>query len=96
MTMALVLAAATLSGCATTNQRLQQAATQQGQTRAAVILPDLPQACREAIGAVDPKEGEKWRGVQLRWRIVRENENEIKAACASFYDDLKRRLAQSN
>jgi len=95
MTTALLASVLMISGgCASTNKRLQQAAIQQGQARAAVILPDLPQACRDAIGGVNPKEGEKWRGVQLRWRVVRENENEIKAACAAFYDDLKTRLAK--
>ncbi|ASY62548.1 hypothetical protein SJ05684_c10910 [Sinorhizobium sojae CCBAU 05684] len=59
-----------------------------------MILPDLPQACRDATGVVNPKEGEKWRGVQLRWQVVRENENEIKTACAEFYDQLRQRLAK--
>ena len=91
--MALVLAAVILNGCQTTEKRLHQAAIAQGQARAAVILPDLPQACRDAICSVQPKENEKWRGVQLRWSVVRSNENEIKAACAAFYDDIRARYA---
>lgn len=91
--MGLVLILATLNGCAgTAARRIQEASTRQGQTNASVILPDLPQACRDAIGIVLPHEGEKWRAVQLRWEVVRANENEIKMACVAFYDDLRARL----
>lgn len=81
------------SSCVTADRRLHAAAITQGQVKAALNLPDLPQACRDAIGIVIPKEREKWRGVQLRWEVVRENENEIKAACAAFYDELRAKYA---
>lgn len=91
-TILLLVSLLITGGCTTTNKRLAAAATQQGQARAALILPDLPQACRDAIGIVLPHEGEKWRAVQLRWEVVRANENEIKMACVAFYDDLRARL----
>ena len=91
---ALALALTTLSGCATTGKRLAAAAAAQGQARAAVILPDLPDTCRELMGLVEPREGEKWRAVQLRWEAVRINQNDRTAACTAFYDDLKTRLKQ--
>ena len=93
--MALALVAGTLSGCKTTDRRLHDAAVTQGQVRAIIALPDLPDACREAMGIVQPKEGEKWRAVQLRWEIIRSHQNERLAACAAFYDDIRARYAQS-
>lgn len=92
--MALVLAAVTLTGCKTTSQRLHDASVTQGQVRALVALPDLPAACREAMGIVQPKEGEKWRAVQLRWQVVRSHQNDRLAACSAFYDQLRDRLAK--
>lgn len=92
--MALGLALAISSGCQTTDKRLKQAAAAEGQARAAVILPSLPEPCRQAMGLVQPNEGEKWRAVQLRWEALRTNENAIKAACAGFYDDIRSRMAK--
>ncbi len=84
---ALALALTTLSGYATTDERLTAAAKTQGWAKAAVILPDLPETCRELMGPVEPREGEKWRSVQLGC-------NDRTAACAAFYGDLKIRLKQ--
>lgn len=85
-----------LTGCQSTEKRLSEAATRQGYVRAAVILPELPQPCRNEMDLVVPRENEKWRHVQIRWEVVRGNENEIKAACATFYDNLRTRLATVN
>lgn len=56
---------------------------------AGVALPDLPAECRERMGRVVPKEGEKWRWVQKRWEMVAEAADQRAARCAAFYDDTK-------
>lgn len=81
--------AAICSGCATTEQRLTAAAGTSGRIASGVDLPDQPAECREPMGRVVPKEGEKWRWVQKRWEIVADAEDQRRARCAAFYDDVQ-------
>lgn len=81
------------SSCVTVGKRLNSAATLQGTAQAPTNLPELPPVCREELERVIPKSGEKWRGVQHRWEVVRQNENDIKMACVGFYEDLRARYA---
>lgn len=84
-----MLTALICSGCATTERRLTVAAGTSGRIAAGVDLPDLPADCREPMGRVVPKEGEKWRWVQKRWEIVADAEDKRTARCAAFYDDVE-------
>jgi hypothetical protein len=84
----LALMALICSGCATTERRLTVAAGTTGRIAAGIDLPDLPAECREPMGRVVPKEGEKWRWVQKRWETVADAEDKRVARCAAFYDDV--------
>lgn len=87
--MALGSMALTSAGCTTTEQRLTAAAGTSGTIAAGVNLPDLPAECREPMGRVVPKEGEKWRWVQKRWEMVADAADQRTARCAAFHDDMK-------
>ncbi|AYD00040.1 hypothetical protein NCHU2750_06430 [Neorhizobium sp. NCHU2750] len=56
-------------------------------------LPDWPAQCSADMPVVVPKDGEKFRFIQDRWEIVRDNENKKNAWCSQFYADAKANAA---
>lgn len=81
-----------LNGCASTEVRLAMAAETQGRAGAGVVLPDLPAECRQHIGRVVPKSGEKVRWTQKRWEYSADAVDRQIDDCAAFYDDTKNRF----
>lgn len=79
-----------LSGCGNTDlTRIDTAAKAQGVTQARVSLPDLPERCRDPMGRVVPKVGEKARWSQKRWEYSADNIDRQITDCAAFYDTTK-------
>lgn len=81
-----------LNGCASTEGRLTAAAETQGRVSAGVSLPDLPAECRQHMGRVVPKSGEKVRWTQKRWEYSADAVDRQIDDCASFYDTTKNRF----
>jgi hypothetical protein len=79
-------------GCRSTEGRLIEAAKAQGQAKAQVIIPALPDECRKHMGRVYPKAGEKARWTQKRWEFSADAVDRQIDDCAAFNDDLKSKL----
>jgi len=79
------------SGCTTTEarqtERLVAASKTLGVTRAKTNPPDLPSECREHMGRVVPKAGEKARWTQKRWEFSADQIDAQIDRCAQFHDD---------
>jgi hypothetical protein len=80
------------SSCVTTDT-VGQAAVARAQVQANVYLTPQPEACRDEMPLVRPKQDEKWRSVQLRWEVVRKNENDTKKLCWELREADAKRLA---
>lgn len=76
-------------GCVTDQEKYSAAIATQAVAAAPTNLPEWPVQCDEPMPTVIPKDGEKFRFVQDRWEIVRDNENKTKAWCSRFYADAK-------
>ncbi len=82
------------SGCGSTEiARLHEASNAAGKARAAYTLPPWPAECAEPMARVIPKTGEKARWTQKRWEIIAEAADRRTEDCATFYLDLRSRLA---
>ncbi len=79
------------TGCQTTEQKqtatVVAAAQAIGITRAQPIRPVLPPECREHMGRVIPKLGEKARWTQKRWEYSADQVDAKIDRCAQFHDD---------
>jgi len=84
-----------LSACSTTSQRLGAISTQAGKTRAAITLPDIPEACTAYIERVYPKLGEKARWTQKRWEFIADNRDQQARDCRKWWDDYKASVEKS-
>ncbi|WP_371833503.1 hypothetical protein [Ferirhizobium litorale] len=83
-----------MSGCSNTEaQRMHAAAETAGEARAAYALPPWPAECARPMERVTPKAGEKARWTQKRWEIVADATDQRIGDCATFYGDLRSRLA---
>lgn len=87
--MMLILA----GGCVTDQEKYSAAIVRQAVAAAPTNLPDWPKQCSDDMPMVIPKDGEKFRFIQDRWEIVRDNENKTKAWCSQFYADAKAKTA---
>ena len=72
---------------------MHKAAKDAGEARAAYTLPPWPAECAERMARVIPKAGEKARWTQKRWEIVADGTDQRIESCATFYRDLRSRLA---
>tara|TARA_R110002020_G_scaffold21450_2_gene72846 strand:+ start:2810 stop:3109 length:300 start_codon:yes stop_codon:yes gene_type:complete len=93
-TIIALCAVALLSGCQALGQRLNVAATTQGQANAEVILPEMPESCTAHIERVYPKVGEKARWTVKRWEIVAESRDQLADDCREWWDDYRASVAQ--
>lgn len=89
---ALIIVAAVLAGCSTTEKRMQAAAVTQGQARASIEFPTLPAACTAKVGRVVPGD-EPWVIVHKRWQITADNRDRQAADCAAWGEDMKQKYA---
>lgn len=78
----------TLSSCSAT-ERLNRAASTQGQTAAGVILPALPEDCRKPEPHASIQIGSELRSVLVRERGQLDKANARVGRCSTFYDDIK-------
>lgn len=81
---------ALLAGCQSLNERASIAAVVEGQARASVPFPDLPDACVARMGRVRPGD-EPWVIVQKRWEILAENRDRQAYDCAAWGSDMQTR-----
>jgi len=83
----------TVTGCsATLNNRLQSAATQAGAISAGITLPPWPAECRISEPHTSIHTGDELRALLKRERAALDRANARQKRCASFYDDLIKRL----
>lgn len=96
MARALILAimVLALSACQTASQKLATISTQAGQTRAAIILPELPDACTAYLERVYPKLGEKARWTQKRWEFIADNHDREADDCRKWWSEFRGAIAQ--
>lgn len=85
---ALILMIALLAGCQSLNQRASIAAAVEGQARASMPFPDLPEACVAKMGRVRPGD-EPWVIVHKRWQILAENRDRQADDCAAWGRDMQ-------
>lgn len=71
---------------------MKAAAVAQGEARAQVVIPALPDRCRQHMGRIVPKLGEKTRWTQKRWEFAADAVDRQIDDCAAFHDDLKTNL----
>ena len=93
----IILMAAILAmgnSCETASERLNAAATVQGQARAGIARPETPEACVAHIDRVYPKVGEKARWTQKRWEIVADNRDRLADDCRSYLDEYWESVAE--
>lgn len=82
-----------VSGCKTTEE-LRDASAKVAIAAAPTVLPEWPVQCLTPMPTVVPGDTDKWRWVQKRWEIVRENENKTKAWCTNFYEQVKQNVGK--
>jgi hypothetical protein len=87
---ALIIVAVLLAGCQSINERASIVAGVQGQARASIPFPDLPDACTVKVGRVKPGD-EPWVIVQKRWQIVADNRDRQADDCAAWGRDMQTR-----
>jgi hypothetical protein len=94
---ALILAAALLTGCTTTAERVEKriraAAVAQGQARASTPFPDLPDACTAKTDRVKTRD-EPWVVINYRWQVSADNRDRQADDCAKWGADMKQKYQQ--
>lgn len=85
----LLMICAGLTACGHDIERLQSAAAEKAISEVGTTLPDYPSYCAEKTVRVRPQEGDKWRGVQLRWEGVADAEDARKSFCRRFYQNVQ-------
>jgi len=85
-----MLMLALLAGCQSLTGRASIAAAVEGQARASVPFPDLPEACVAKMGRVWPGD-ERWVIVQKRWQILAENRDRQADDCVAWGRDMQTR-----
>ncbi len=78
-----------LASCSSTAERLNSAATKQGEAQAERQFPDLPEACTTKTGRVRPQEGEARVVTLKRWEVVADNRDRQADDCKAWGADLK-------
>lgn len=81
-----------LTACGSLDERLSRASAEKAVAEAKTTLPDLPPYCDQKMTRIKPQEGEKWRGVQLRWETAADASDARTAFCASFYRKTQSRF----
>lgn len=76
------------AGCSST-ERLNRAATAQGQTQAGIQLPALPDDMRKLEAHAPVTEGQPVISILARERQALERANARQQRTISFYDDIK-------
>ncbi|MHC2298131.1 hypothetical protein [Rhizobium mongolense] len=89
---ALIFIAVLLAGCQSVDKRVTAAATVQGQARAYVPFPDLPEACVAKVGRVRLGD-EPWVIIHRRWQIVADNRDRQADDCKAWGRDMQSRYA---
>jgi hypothetical protein len=84
----LIPVAMLLVGCQTIDKRASAAAAVQGQAKAQIPFPDLPEACTAKVGRVKPGD-EPWVIVQKRWLITADNRDRQAEDCRAWGVDIK-------
>ncbi|WP_319495995.1 hypothetical protein [uncultured Cohaesibacter sp.] len=92
LALAAICLLATLTGCATDDRRLEDAAIKQGIAEARAILPKLPEQCRKEFAHAGLTVGGEIRSVLKRERRQLDLANATIRACAVQYDKLREEL----
>lgn len=82
----------TLSGCASSNQRLIETSVAKGVAQAQITLPELPADCRRKEPHAPLAVGREVRIVLKDERKALNRANDRIVRCADFYDDARRRI----
>lgn len=100
-TKSLILIAALLAGCATTDDqtykkaetRIANAAADEGQARVKLDFPPLPAACTAKTDRVKTRD-EPWVVINYRWEVSADNRDRQADDCAKWGADMKQKYAQ--
>ena len=82
------LIAVSLTGCAGIDDRLDAAATAQGELEATKQLPDLPLDCRQ-VSRSGVRRGDRLDTALLKTDAALARQNARTGRCADWYDEIK-------
>lgn len=85
--LALLMLPIGISSC--TTDRLNKAATTQGQIQAGIALPAWPDDCRKQEPHASVEVGSELRSVLVRERGALDRQNARTGRCAALYEEIK-------
>lgn len=94
-TKALILLAALLAGCTTTDdsgKRVSAAAVTQGHSKAEQPKLVLPPACTALVERVKLRD-EPWVVFRFRWEVTADNRDQLARDCQAWADDYNKQNA---